>query len=375
MKIETLAINAGRGDLSGSGAVMPGIQPSTTFHRGNEEGFVYSRLDNPNRRALEACMCRLEQGKEAMAFSSGMAAVNAIFQSMSAGDHILLADDTYYGVRQLAASVFDSRELGFTLVDMTDPESILSAIRPETRLIWVETPSNPMLKITDIAAVADIAHRAGSVLCVDSTWATPVLQQPLALGADFVLHSSTKYLGGHSDLLGGIVVARESCDLSRRIRNVQQTAGAVPGAFDVWLLLRGIRTLPVRMRAHCENAARIVDFLKRHADISHVFYPGLQDHPGHDIAERQMAGYGGMISMRHRGGAAGAEALAASTRLFIEATSLGGVESLIEHRAKVEGPDSMTPDDLVRISVGLEHASDLAADLDQALSKKARSSP
>jgi len=369
MKLETLAVQAGKDEHNASGAVMPPIYLSSTYERGNSADLVYSRLDNPNRRELEHCLAALEGGAEAVAFASGMAAVAAVFQCLKPGDHVILADDTYYGVREYLNSVMKRWGLKVSQVDMTDLESLQAAITAESRLVWTETPSNPMLKITDLAAVAEITRARGLLLGVDATWATPMLQASLQLGADFVVHSTTKYLGGHSDLTGGAVVLSEGHELSAPLRECQALGGAVPSAFDCWLLLRGIRTLAHRMRGHCENAAEVVSFLNGHKNVLQVFYPGLSTHPGHDIAARQMSDFGGMVSVRVTGGSEGAARVAASTRIFRQATSLGGVESLIEHRAPVEGPQSTTPEDLLRLSVGLEHIDDLIADLDQALEK------
>jgi len=368
VKVETIAIQAGRNVDEEMGAVMPPIHPSSTYHRGNNAGLVYSRLDNPNRHSLETCLTELEGGNESIAFASGMAAINAVFHALSPGDHMILPDDIYFGVRELSSEVFARWGLECSLVDMTDLDTVRANIRPNTRLIWAETPSNPMLKITDIAAIAEISRRAGLIFGVDGTWATPILQHPLELGADLVVHSSTKYLGGHSDLIGGIVVMAAPSELSQRIRQIQGIGGAVPSPFDSWLLLRGIRTLPYRMRGHCSNARAIAEYLTEHPQVVAVHYPGLESHPGHEIAKSQMMDYGGMLSIQVAGGAPKAASVASGTRLFTEATSLGGVESLIEHRAKVEGPGSLTPDDLLRISVGLEHVDDLIEDLSRALS-------
>ncbi len=367
MKVETIAVQAGRELTDETGAVMPPIYPSSTYHRGNQAGMVYSRIDNPNRHSLETCMTALEGGDHAIAFASGMAAVSAVFQSLSSGDHILLADDTYFGVRELTTDIFARWGLDYSLVDMTDINALHSSIQPNTRLIWAETPSNPMLKITDLAAVGEIARSSDIVFGVDGTWATPLLQKPLELGADLVVHSSTKYLGGHSDLIGGIVIMKETGEMAERIRTIQGIGGAVPSPFDSWLLLRGIRTLPYRMQGHCTNAKRVAEFLVSHPDVGHVHYPGLAEHPGHDIAARQMSDFGGMLSIQVHGGGERAAAIASATRLFTEATSLGGVESLIEHRKPVEGKNSLTPDNLLRLSVGLEHPEDLIADLSHAI--------
>lgn len=367
MKIETIAIQAGRNPDRQIGAVMPPIHLSTTFIRGNEGEYVYSRTGNPNRDALEDCLTALEGGAGAIAFSSGMAAMASIFQALKQGDHVILPDDTYFGVRELVTTMLVDWGLTYSMVDMTDLNAVSQAVQDHTKLIWIETPSNPMLKITDVAAVADIAHAAGALCAVDGTWATPLLQRCLHLGADLVAHSTTKYLGGHSDLLGGIVVAKEDNDFFERIRKVQQIGGAAPSGFDSWLLLRGIRTLPYRMRAHCHNALNIAQFLADHPQVHTVYYPGLESHPGHAVAQKQMSDYGGMMSIQVVGGSEKAARVAASTKIFAQATSLGGVESLIEHRAPVEDENTKTPWDLLRISVGLEHVDDLIEDLAQAL--------
>lgn len=369
--VETLAVHAGEADEREAGAVMPPIHLSTTFERGADggypSGFVYSRGDNPNRQALERTLAALEGGEIAAAFASGMAAIMAVFQSLEGGAHLVLPDDVYFGASALARDVFVRWGLAVSTADMADPDAVARQIRPETALIWVETPSNPMLKITDIEAVARIAHEAGAICACDNTWPSPVLQQPLALGADLVVHSTTKYLGGHSDLLGGAVIARADDDRFARIRTVQTIGGAVPSPFDCWLLMRSIRTLPYRMRAHSQNARRVAAFLADHPVVARVHYPGLPSHPGHAIAARQMRDFGGMLSIQMKGGAEAARRLANRVRLFTQATSLGGVESLIEHRASVEGPGTTTPDDLLRLSIGLEHVDDLIADLEQAL--------
>lgn len=369
--VETLAVHAGEADEREAGAVMPPIHLSTTFERGADggypSGFVYSRGDNPNRQALERTLAALEGGEIAAAFASGMAAIMAVFQSLEGGAHLVLPDDVYFGASALARDVFVRWGLAVSTADMADPDAVARQIRPETALIWVETPSNPMLKITDIEAVARIAHEAGAICACDNTWPSPVLQQPLALGADLVVHSTTKYLGGHSDLLGGAVIARADDDRFARIRTVQTIGGAVPSPFDCWLLMRSIRTLPYRMRAHSQNARRVAAFLADHPVVARVHYPGLPSHPGHAIAARQMRDFGGMLSIQMQGGAEAARRLANRVRLFTQATSLGGVESLIEHRASVEGPGTTTPDDLLRLSIGLEHVDDLIADLEQAL--------
>ncbi|MCC6454977.1 MAG: aminotransferase class V-fold PLP-dependent enzyme [Caldilineaceae bacterium] len=371
MHLETVAVHAGREVDLGTGAVMPPIHLSTTFERqpggGYTDGFVYTRSDNPNRRSLESCLAQLEGGAVAAAFGSGQAATLSVFQALAAGDHLIIPDDVYFGTRTLALDILARWGLQVSVVDMTQLDEVRAALQSNTRLIWVETPSNPLLKITDIEAVAEMAHAAGAICAVDNTWPSPLGQRPLQLGADLVMHSTTKYLGGHSDLLGGAVVARAEDDYFARIRTHQTIGGAVPSPFDCWLLLRSIRTLPYRMRGHSEGAMRVAEYLADHPRIAAVHYPGLPTHPGHEIAARQMLSYGGMLSIQVEGGMEEAIAMAARVRLFTRATSLGGVESLIEHRASVEGPLSKTPANLLRVSVGLEHPNDLIADLAQAL--------
>ncbi len=373
MKIETRAVHAGRRIDPATGAVTPPIHLSTTFERTAEGeyplGFSYSREDNPNRRALEECLADLEGGKEALAFSSGLAVVSAVAQGLEPGDHIAAPDDVYWGLRKVLGNVFGKAGLETSYVDMTKLDEVRAALRPTTRLIWVETPSNPLMKVTDLAAIAGLARSAApnAITVCDGTFATPVLQRPLDCGIDMVAHSTTKYLSGHSDVVGGALITRHPNYLFERARLAQHYGGAVPSPFDCWLSLRGIDTLPYRMRGHCENAARIAKCLREHPRVEAVHYPGLSDHPGHEIAARQMSAFGGMLSFQVRGGRAEAMAVAARCRLFIRATSLGGAHSLIEHRASVEGPQSRTPQNLLRVSVGLEHADDLLEDLQQAL--------
>ena len=371
MQLETLAIHAGQTPDPSTGAVMPPIHLSTTFERNADgsypSGYVYTRTENPNRAALESCLAALEGGVVAAAFGSGMAAIAAIFQALRPGDHILFPDDAYFGAGRLLREIMAPWGLTYSVVDMADLTAVRAAVRPQTRLIWVETPSNPLLKITDIAAVAEIAHASGARCAVDNTWPSPVGQQPLALGADLVMHATTKYLGGHSDLLGGAVVARVADDYFDRVRLVQTIGGATPSPFDCWLLMRSIRTLPYRMRGHNDNAQRVAQFLAEHPAVAAVHYPGLPAHHGHDIARRQMQMFGGMLSIQVHGGAEAAMRVTGRVQIFTRATSLGGVESLIEHRASVEGIHTTTPVDLLRISVGLEHPDDLIADLQQAL--------
>ena len=369
--IETLAVHAGHEIDQGSGAVMPPIQLSTTFERNVDgsysHGYVYTRTENPNRQALEVCLTQLEGGADAIAFSSGLAATHAVFQSLESGAHVIMPDDVYFATGVQVTDLFARWGLTSDAVDMTDPSKVEAAMRPETRLVWVETPSNPQLKITDINAIAAIAHAGGAVCAVDNTWPTPILQRPFELGADISVHSTTKYLGGHSDVLGGAVIVRENNEWSERIRTIQGIGGSVPAPFDCWLLLRSIRTLPYRIRGHCANAQAVAIFLESHPNVDAVHYPGLESHAGHAVAASQMDDFGGMMSIQVRGSTSEAMAVAGRLKLFIRATSLGGVESLVEHRKSVEGEASLTPDNLLRLSIGLENSADLIADLAQAL--------
>src|SRR5258706_3088534 len=371
-KIETTAVHAGRRIDPSTGAVTPPIHLSTTFERGPDGeyplGFSYSREDNPNRRALEECLSALEGGKEALAFSSGLAVVTALAQGLEPGDHILAPDDVYYGLRKVIGEVFAKSRLEISYVDMTNLDAVRSAIRPSTRLVWVETPSNPLMKITDLAGIAGIARKANAISVCDGTFATPILQRPFEQGIDMVTHSTTKYVGGHSDVVGGALITKFDNYLFERARKSQKFGGAVPSPFDCWLTLRGVDTLPCRMRAHSENAGKIAAYLQGHPAVEAVHYPGLSGHPGHAIAARQMSGFGGRLSAQVRGGREQAMQVAARVRLFTRATSLGGPHSFIEHRASIEGSQTKTPQNLLRISIGLENAGDLIADLDQALS-------
>jgi cystathionine gamma-synthase len=372
MHIETLAVHAGSSIDPKTGAVTPPIHLSTTFERAPDgsfpSGFVYTRSGNPTRQSLEACLAELEGGAAAAAFSSGQAATFSVLQSLGPGDHVIAPEDAYYGTADLLIDHFGPWGLEATLVDMTNPAAVEAAMRPNTRLLWVETPSNPRIRVTDIAAMVAIARRASARVACDNTWGTPMLQRPLELGADIVMHATTKYLGGHSDILGGAIVVRAEDDFFGRIRQAQATAGAVPSPFECWLVLRGIRTLPYRMRAHSANALAIARFLASHPRIEHVYYPGLEGDPGYEVASRQMSLAGGMLSFLLRE-AGREETMAMSTRLklFTRATSLGGPETLIEHRASIEGPRTRAPENLLRVSVGLEHHEDLIADLAQAL--------
>ena len=371
MRIETLAVHAGHAVDPVTGAVTAPIHLSSTFERNPEGGYVaghvYSRTSNPNRLALETSLAALEQGAAAIAYGSGSAATLAVFQALAPGDHVLAPHDAYFGTLRQLRELFAPWGLEADVVDMSDLAAVEQAIRPSTRIVWVETPSNPLVRIVDIAALAQLAHAAGARCGVDNTWATPVLQRPLTLGADIVMHSTTKYLGGHSDLVGGALVLREQDAFTERLRLLQGLGGAIPSPFDCWLLLRGIRTLPWRMRAHCASAMQVATWLETHPAVEAVHYPGLPSHAGHAIAARQMSDFGGMLSVQVRGDAARALAFTARLRLFTRATSLGGAESLIEHRASVEGAATVAPQNLLRVSIGLEHPDDLIADLAQAL--------
>lgn len=375
MRIETLAVHAGHGVDPTTGAVAPPIHLSTTFERepdgGYRQGLVYTRTANPNRSQLETALAALEDGGTAAAFASGSAAIHAIIQGLDPGAHVIAPMDCYHGTLRILRELFARWGVETTFADLCDHAAVERAIRPTTKLIWVETPSNPLVRVFDIAWLVGLAHAHGARCAVDNTWATPVATRPLSLGADLVMHSSTKYFGGHSDVLGGAVVGRsEDDDLFSRVRAMQTAGGSVPSPFDCWLTLRGLMTLPWRFRAQSENAGRVASFLAGHPRVSAVHYPGLSTHPQHTLAAAQMQHPGAMLSIEVQGTGADAMAVAGAVRLFTRATSLGGVESLIEHRASVEGPDTHAPDSLLRLSVGLEHADDLIADLDQALTRR-----
>lgn len=364
-------MHAGTEPDPATGAVTPPIHLSTTFVRDEDgefrRGFKYARDLNPTRQALEQAIAAVEGGASALAFASGQAATTAVFQALRPGDHVVLPDSVYYGTPKLVQEMFVPWGLQATTVAMDDLDAVRGAVRANTRLIWVETPSNPLLTITDILGVVGIAKAVGARVVVDNTWATPIGQRPLELGADISMHASTKYLGGHSDVMGGLLVARSEDDFFARVRTVQQTAGGIAAPFDSWLVHRGLRTLAWRVRAQTANAAAVTAFLASHSGVSRVHYPGLGDHPGHDVAARQMRVFGGMASFEVRGGRVEALAVAARCRIFTRATSLGGVESLIEHRASIEGPATRAPEGLLRLSIGLEHPDDLIDDLAQAL--------
>lgn len=371
MHRDTLAVHAAHGPDPATGAIAQPINLSTTFERAADgslpHGYLYARDANPNRASLERVLAALEGGATAAAFSAGQAATMAVFQALSPGDHVILPTSVYYGTRRLLDAVFARWGLTMTSVDMRDAENVAAAMGPATKLVWVETPSNPLLAVADIARIAEIAHATGARCAVDNTWATPIGQTPLALGADLVMHSTTKYLGGHSDVMGGAIIAREDDEFFQHVRITQTVGGAIAAPFDCWLVVRGIKTLPHRVRAHSANAAAVAGFLEAHPKVEAVHYPGLASHPGHAVAARQMMAFGGMVSVQVRGGREASLRVKANVRLFTRATSLGGPESLVEHRASVEAPGSGTPDNLLRLSIGLEHPDDLIADLDQAL--------
>ena len=371
MHIETLAIHAGRGVDAATAAVTTPIHLSTTFERNADQSqpqdYDYIRRSNPNRNALETCLAALEGGSAAAAFASGSAATQTVLQALRPEDHVVAARDTYMGTTHILRDIFEAWGGRVTWVDMTDLKALEAALIPQTRLVWVETPSNPMLRITDLQAVAERAHAVDALVCCDNTWATPLGQRPFEWGVDLIVHSTTKYLGGHSDVLGGAVITREQSELWGRIRSLQEVAGAVAAPFDCWLVLRGIQTFPYRVRAQTEHALKLATWLYEHPAVQAVYYPGLPDHAGYAIAARQMCLWGGMISIQVVGDQARALDVAARVRLWTRATSLGGPESLIEHRASIEGADTTTPTNLLRLSVGLEHPDDLIADLEQAL--------
>ncbi len=372
MRIETISVHAGRNVDPATGAVTPPIHLTTTFEREADgdypKGYNYSRNNNPNRESLEKCLASLEGGETAAAFSSGSAAAMSIFQSLTPGDHVILSDDIYHGTRKLIKQ-FDKWGIKSNFVEMTNLAKLKSTIKKNTKIIWVETPSNPLLKIIDLKKISDLAHKAGAVVVCDNTWATPVLQSPFEFGVDLIIHATTKYISGHSDVLGGAVVSKANNELFKKISDIQKTGGAVPSPFECWLTLRGIQTLPIRIRTQSESAMQIAEFLNKHRSVSKVYYPGLPKHPGHPIASMQMKLYGGMISFEVKGDKEAAMKAASKVKLFTRATSLGGPESLIEHRASVEGDGTKTPQNLLRLSIGLEHPDDLIHDLVQALSK------
>ncbi|MFM8529178.1 MAG: cystathionine gamma-synthase [Ilumatobacteraceae bacterium] len=371
---ETRAIHAGQEPDPTTGAVIPPIYQTSTFVQegvGDHKGFEYGRTDNPTRSALQAALASLEGGAWSRAYASGLAATQHLSYLLNPGDHVILSDDAYGGTYRLFAKVIARYGIEVSQVDLTNLDELRAALRPTTKFVWVETPTNPYLKIADIAAIAQLTAKHPALLVVDNTFASPYLQQPIALGADLVLHSTTKYIGGHSDVVGGAVIGNDP-EILDTLKYHQNAAGAVPGPFDCWLTLRGLKTLAVRMDRHSTNAAVVAQFLQAQDAIDRVYYPGLPSHPGHEIAARQMRGYSGMVSFTDRGGYEAAAAVAASTKVFQLAESLGGVESLIEHpgvmtHASVAGTKGEVETNLLRISVGLEHVDDLVGDLQHAL--------
>ena len=372
---ETRAVRAGQPHDPRTGGVVTPIALSTTFAQdavGEPKfGYEYARTGNPTRHAYEECLASLEGASHGFAFASGLAAEDALLRMLEPGDQVLLGDDAYGGTFRLISKVHGAAGIRHTAVDLTNPDAIRDSWTPETRMVWLETPTNPLLTVIDIDRVADVVHELGGTVVVDNTFATPYLQRPISLGADAVVHSATKYLGGHSDVVGGFVATSDN-RIADHLGFVQNAVGAVPGPFDCYLVLRGMKTLALRMDRHCSNASTIVEVLVQHPRVSHVLYPGLEGHPGHEIAERQMDGFGGMVSFRLAGGREAAEKVAVSTEVFTLAESLGAVESLIEHpgvmtHASAAGSALEVPDDLIRISVGIESVEDLVADLERAL--------
>lgn len=371
---ETRAVHSGQAPDAASGAVVTPITLSTTFAQegvGNHRGFEYSRSGNPTRAALETCVASLEAARHGLAFASGLAAEDNVLRLLQQGDRVLLGNDAYGGTFRLISKVWSPLGFPWSAVDLTDLDALAASWQPDTRMVWLETPTNPLLTCIDIEAVAALAHERGAIVVVDNTFATPFLQQPLSLGADVVVHSATKYLGGHSDVVGGFV-ALDDDGLADRLRFTQNAAGAVPAPFDCYLVLRGVKTLGVRMERHCSNARAVVDMLVGHPAVERVLYPQLPDHPGHAAAAKQMRDFGGMVSFTLRGGLQAALEVVRHTTIFTLAESLGAVESLIEHpgqmtHASAAGSPLQVPDSLVRLSVGIESSADLVADLEQAL--------
>ena len=372
-RIETLAVHAGAEPDRETGAVAPPIHLSTTFQHGpageRRAGYEYQREQNPTQDRLETALSALEGGAAALAFGSGMAAMNALLESLPAGAHFLYPRDCYTGLRSLADEFLPERGITGTAVDMADLAAVQAALRPETKLLWAETPSNPLLEVADIAALAALAHAHGARLACDNTFATPVLQRPLALGADVVMHSTTKYFGGHSDVMGGALVFAQADELHARVAHRRHVTGNILAPFSAWLTLRGCRSLPARMAWHCRNARSLADVLAAHPAVEAVHYPGLASHANHAVATRQMSDFGAMLSFQLKGGRDAALRVAGALQLAINATSLGGPETLVEHRASVEGPKPRSAQNLLRVSVGLEHFEDLRADFLQALAQ------
>jgi len=368
---ETLSVHTGNEPDSATGAVAPPIHLATTFRHGADgeriAGYEYQREGNPTNDRLREALAALEGGEDAITFASGMAAMTTMLECLPNGARVLIPDDCYTGLRMLCAEYLPERGIQAIAIDMCDLEAVREACALPTAMLWIETPSNPKMKISDIRVLADIGHDAGATIVVDNTFATPLLQHPLSLGADIVMHSTTKYFGGHSDVLGGALVFAKKGELSTKVAHRLHITGATLAPFSAWLTLRGCRSLGARMAMHCANARAVAGFLAAQPQIARVNYPGLSSHPGHAIAARQMRDFGGMMSIELHGGREAALALASKVKIFTNATSLGGCESLIEHRASVEGPNPHAPQNLLRMSVGLEHVDDLIEDLRQAL--------
>jgi cystathionine gamma-synthase len=369
--IETIAVHAAAEPDQATGSVAPPIYLSTTFEHGpaaeRTHGYLYIREANPTQSRLETALAQLEGGEAALAFASGMGAGAAVLQSLPAGSHVVFPDDIYVDFRNLRKDFLATWGIESSVADLSRLDQLKAALKPSTRLVWLETPSNPLMKITDIAGAVKLARQAGAKVIVDNTFATPALQRPLDLGADIVLHSTTKYFGGHSDVQGGALIFRQKGEFSAHVLDTRRVLGAVASPFNSWLVLRGLRSLVCRMEKHSANGLAVAQALARMPRVLAVHYPGLPTHPGQEIAARQMSGFGAMLSVQIKGGRAAALEAASRVKLFLNATSLGGVESLLEHRASSEGPGSTTPDDLLRLSVGLEHPDDLIADLAKAM--------
>lgn len=369
--IETIAIHAGMQHQSGSKSVVPPLEPSTNFEHAaegrREEDYIYTRDSNPNRDQLERTLAELEGGVACSAFSSGIAAMNAVFMSVDKGAHIIIPNDIYHGSRALLQKYGERWGVSYSEVDSTNLDEFESAFREETQLVILETPSNPLMQITDLRKTIEIAHVNKTIVCVDNTFPTPYNTNPIEDGADLVMHSTSKYLGGHSDILGGAIITKEESEVFDSVQAIQKSQGAVPSPRDCWLLSRSIRSFPYRMRAHNENAAKVAEYLSGHPRVEQVSYPGLDTHHGHEIAKNQMKGFGGMISFLIDGGYDEALKIVGASKIITRATSLGGIESLWEHRRSSEGEGSTTPENLIRLSVGLEHTEDLIDDIKQAL--------
>jgi cystathionine gamma-synthase/cystathionine gamma-lyase len=377
MKFETKAIWVGQAADQATGATIVPIYQTSTFTQdevNKHKGYEYSRVDNPTRSALDECLASLEEGKHGLTFSSGLAAEHAIFSILRPGDHVVVPEDMYGGTYRLIKQILEPLNIKFTFTDFTDLKAVQKAFLPSTKMVWIETPTNPILKIFDIAAIADYGRKKNVISVVDNTFATPFFQKPLVLGADIVVHSTTKYINGHSDLIGGAVIVNDE-GLYEKIKLVQKSVGAVPSPFDSWLTLRGVKTLAIRMRQHEKNAIEVARFLKKHPNAVEVYFPGLEDHPGHDIAKKQMTGFGGIVSFQIKGGLAEANDFFKKLKIFQLADSLGGVESLANYSAlmtheafPVELRKKIgVTDNLIRLSVGIEHIDDLLADLKNAL--------